>query len=184
MVGLVGCDSPAAGATLSGDSIELDLSGQQHGIWVSGTGKVYATPDIAVLTLGIEAQADTVAEARDQAATAMEAVIAALQAQGIDESDIQTQYFNINQITRWDSDKESEAVTGYRVTNTVTVKVRAVENAGDVIDAVVAAVATRPASAVINFTIDVPQSLYEEARAKAVRIRQAQGGAARRSYRD
>jgi uncharacterized protein YggE len=169
VVGLVGCNSED-GLALSGDtsSLKLDLSGQQQGIWVSGTGKVYATPDIAILTLGIEAQADTVAVARDQAAIAMEAVIAALEAQGIEESDIQTQYFNITQVTRWDSGKESEDVTGYRVTNTVTVKVREIEKAGDFSAAGVAAGGDLTRISDIDFTIDEPQSYYEDAREKAI----------------
>lgn len=69
VVGLVGCSS-GEGVTLNGQnsSLKLSLSGQQEGIWVNGEGKVTAVPDTAVLTLGIEDQEATVAEARDKAA--------------------------------------------------------------------------------------------------------------------
>ncbi|MFW9984237.1 MAG: SIMPL domain-containing protein [Candidatus Odinarchaeota archaeon] len=53
---------------MSGDTGELkiNLNSQQDGIWVNGTGMVYATPDIAILRIGVEAQKTTVAEARDE----------------------------------------------------------------------------------------------------------------------
>ena len=41
------------------------------GISVNGTGSVFGEPDVAVLTLGVEAQADSVGDARAQAAEAM-----------------------------------------------------------------------------------------------------------------
>ena len=66
------------------------------GIWVTGRGEATRAPDLAILNLGIEALADTVSEARDQAATAMEGTVAALRASGIAERDIQTRFFNIS----------------------------------------------------------------------------------------
>ena len=66
------------------------------GIWITGRGEATSAPDLAILNLGIQALADTVAEARDQAATAMEGTVAALRANGIAERDIQTAYFNIS----------------------------------------------------------------------------------------
>jgi uncharacterized protein YggE len=163
VAGLAGC-SP--GAT-SGGSLELKggLNNQQQGIWTTGEGKVYITPDVAVLTLGIQSQETSVAVARDKAATAMKAVIDALKAQGIEDKDIQTQYFNINQTTRWMNDKEE--ITGYRVTNTVVVKVRKIEKAGDVIDKAVEAGGDLTRVNGINFTVDEPQAYYEKARDKA-----------------
>ena len=71
-------------------------SNSNTGIWVTGRGEATSAPDLAILSLGIEALADTVAEARDQAATAMEGTVAALRANGIAERDIQTRFFNIS----------------------------------------------------------------------------------------
>ena len=66
------------------------------GIWVTGRGEATSVPDLAILNLGIQASADTVSEARDQAATAMEGTVVALRANGIAELDIQTTFFNIS----------------------------------------------------------------------------------------
>ncbi|MCI0894104.1 MAG: SIMPL domain-containing protein, partial [Chloroflexi bacterium] len=43
----------------------------QQGIWVSGRGEATAVPDLAILNLGVESFASTVAEARSDAAEAM-----------------------------------------------------------------------------------------------------------------
>src|SRR3989337_1617778 len=92
IIGLSGCDSSGG---VSGQIAGLNLNGQQQGIFVSGSGKVTAVPDIATLRLGIEAQETTVAEAQAQAATAMDQVMTSLTNNGVAKKDIQTQYFNI-----------------------------------------------------------------------------------------
>lgn len=169
VVGLVGCGS-GEGATLNGNSsgLKLNINGQQEGIWVNGEGKVTAVPNTAVLTLGIQSQELTVAEARDKAAEAMTAVMNALKDASIDDNDIQTQYFNIQPVTRWDNDKQQETVIGYQVTNTVTVKVRDVNNTPAVIDSVTAAGGDLTRISSIAFTVDDPTTYYEQARVKAV----------------
>jgi uncharacterized protein YggE len=164
VVGLVGCGS----GTPSNGNVNVNLNGQQEGIWVNGEGKVTAVPDVAVISLGIEAQELTVAEAQAKAAEAMDKVMKALENAGIDRKDIQTQYFNIQKVTRWDNDKQNEVVIGFRVTNTVTAKVRDVTRAGSTIDAVVAAGGDLTRVNSVGFTVDNPASYQEQARVKAV----------------
>ncbi len=165
VVGLAGCSS---GTTTLGEIENLNISSQQQGIWVSGQGKVTAVPDIATLRLGIEAQEATVAEAQTQAAEAMDEVMAALTDNGVAEKDIQTQYFNIRKVTKWDRDKEQEVVIGYRVTNMVTAKIRDIDKAGAIIDAVAEAGGDLTRIDNISFSIDDPSDYYEEAREKAM----------------
>jgi uncharacterized protein YggE len=141
---------------------------QQNGIWVSATGKVYAVPNIAELTLGVEAQAATVAAAQSLANSSMASVIAAIKASGVADEDIQTQYFSIYEVTKWDVDKNETVVTAYQVTNTVTVKVRHIDTVGDVIDAVVAAGGDYIRINGINFTVDDPNIYYAQARVQAI----------------
>jgi len=149
-------------------SVNVNMSNQQQGIWVSGEGKVTAVPDIAMLTLGIEAQEEDVATAQAEASAAMDSVFQALADQDIAEEDIQTVYFNISEVTRWDSSKETQEVIGYRVTNTVSVKVREVEKAGEVIDAVVTAGGNMIRINSISFTVEDPSPYYEQARELAI----------------
>jgi uncharacterized protein YggE len=146
----------------------VNLNNQQVGIWVSGEGKVTVVPDIANLVLGIEAQETTVAAAQAEAAVAMDNVMTALTDNGVAEKDIQTQYFSISQVTSWDDLKNQQIVIGYRVTNQVNAKIRAVDKVGTIIDAVAAAGGDLTRINNISFSIDEPSRYYGEAREKAI----------------
>jgi hypothetical protein len=158
---LVGCTGPTTIGTVG-------LNSQQTGIWVSGEGKVTVTPDIATLWLGITAQAASVAEAQSQATEAMNGVMTALTDGGVADKDIQTQYFSIDQVTRWDEETEQEIVVGYRVTNMVTAKIREIDKTGSIIDAVATAGGDYTRINNISFSVDDPTAYYEEARQKAM----------------
>ena len=177
VLALVGCS--ASPTTI--ETVHVDT--QQTGIWVSGQGKVTAVPDVAILRLGVESQQSTVAEAQAEASVAMDQIMTVLKSNGIDDKDIQTQYYSIYQMTRWDDPKNEEIVTGYRVSNSVTAKIRDVDNVGTVIDAVAGAGGDLTRINGISFTVDDP-SVYEaelmkeamaDAKSKA-EVLAAQGG--------
>jgi uncharacterized protein YggE len=165
VVGLAACSSGKTSGTLQ---LSGNLNNQQEGIWVSGEGKVPAAPDIATLSLGIQSQELTVAEAMSKASVAMDAVMKALKDAGIADKDIQTQYFSIQQVTKWDNDKQEAVVTGYMVTNTVTAKIRDISKAGSVIDAVAGAGGDLTRINNIGFDINDPSAYLEQARTLAV----------------
>ena len=173
IVALSGCYAGIPGPGRPGwanvpSSLQVNLGNQQAGIWVTGEGKVTAVPDIATLRLGIEAQEATVAEAQTQASEAMDRVMAALKDNGVAEKDIQTQYFSVRQRTRWDELMGQEVVIGYRVSNMVTAKIRDIDNAGSIIDAVVKAGGDLTRIDSISFSIDDPSAYFGEAREKAM----------------
>jgi len=174
LIGVVGCVY-GEGAQVSPPSISgylglpvIASSQQQVGLWVNGEGKSKATPDVAMLSLGIEAEAKTVVRAQQDAAQAMDAVMKALKANGVADKDIQTQRFSIYPVRKWIEDEQREIITGYRVTNVVIAKIRQIDKAGPVIDAVAEAGGNLTRIDNIGFTIDNPTPYYNEARAKAV----------------
>jgi len=158
-----GCQAPTS---VSGP--DINIGGQQEGIWVNGTGEVQATPDIAIVNLGVQAQAATVAEAQEQASLAMDNVMASLKADGIADKDIKTTSYNIWQQSRWDPDNQEEIVTGYEVSNSVEVTVRNVTDAGEIIDGVVKAGGDNIRVNGIRFEVEDPSAYLDEAREKAV----------------
>jgi len=164
MVGLCGCGTVPTRATIEG----ISLTSQQEGIWVSGQGKVTVVPDIATLRLGVEAQQASVAEAQTEASEAMNRVMDALTDNGVAKKDIQTQYFSIRKVTRWDNEKQQEIVIGYRVSNIVTVKIRDIDKVGIIIDAVAEAGGDLTRIDSVGFSVDDPSAYYEEAREKAI----------------
>jgi len=168
VIAIVGCSAGSSLGNNGGAPLEINLNDQQEGIWVNGQGKVTAVPDIANLSLGIEAQTATVSEAQAEAASAMDEVMNALTKNGVAKKDIQTQYFNISKITRWDDKNQQEVVIGYRVTNTVNAKIRDIEKAGTIIDAVALAGGDLTRINSIYFSIDDPTAYHKEARDKAM----------------
>lgn len=126
-------------------------------------------PDLAVLRLGVEAQATTVAEASSQAADAMDDIRTSLIANGVLETDIQTQQFSISQVTKWVDEQSEQVIIGYRVTNMVTAKIRDLDKAGTIIDAVAEAGGDLTRIQGIGFTVDDPTPYYDQAREEAVR---------------
>ena len=145
---------------------------QFAGVWVTGEGKVTVVPDVAILSLGVEAQAITVQQAMDEAAIAMDRVMAALRANGVAERDIQTQWFNIYPVRDW-IDEGREILIGYRVTNMVSAKIRDVEATGSIIDRVAEAGGDLARIQGVSFTVDDPSQYHSEARAMAIADAQA-----------
>ena len=158
-ISLVGCRAAGTPTT---------VSNPQTGISVTGEGKVTVSPDVANIQLGIQAQGKTVADAQSQATKAMNDVMAALKANGVADNDIQTQYYNIQQITTWDNVKQQQIITGYQVSNIVSVKVRDVTKAGSVIDAVTVAGGDLTRVNSIQFSLDDPTTSIDKAREKAM----------------
>ena len=168
VMAFMGCSAGSNLGSNGGSPLEINLNNQQEGIWVNGEGKVMAVPDVAILRLGIEAQEASVAEAQNRATDAMDKVMTALKGEGVAEKDIQTQYFNIQRVTRWDNEKQQEIVIGYRVTNMITAKIREIEKTGTIIDAVAVAGGDLTRINSIGFIVDDPSAYYREARAQAV----------------
>lgn len=152
-------------AVLSGSIV---FGQQSTGIWVNGEGKVTVVPDVAILSVGVESQEASVTKAQENAATAMNDVVSQLKQRGIAEKDIRTTVFSISRVTRWDEPKQQEVTIGYRVTNTVSAKIRKVADAGTIIDAVVQAGGDLTRINSISFTVDDPSAYNNEARQKAM----------------
>ncbi len=168
--GTAGCEtlSPPSSSRAPSAGEGALFSQQNTGIWVTGEGKVSVVPDTAILSLGVEAQSATVAEAQEQAASAMTAIVAQLDSYGIAEKDIKTTHFSISPVRRWAEDREEEILIGYRVTNTVTAKIREIDNTGAIIDAAARAGGDYTRINSISFTVDDPAPYREEAREKAM----------------
>ncbi len=168
--GLAGCESlsPPSSTTQAQSGLGAIINLQNNGIWVTGEGKVSVVPDVAILSLGVEVQSSSVAEAQSYAATVMTAVLDELDNAGIAEKDIQTQQFSIYPVRRWSEQEGQEILVGYRVTNMVMAKVRKVEDTGTVIDAVTRAGGDYLRVNSISFTVDDPSAYYEEARELAM----------------
>ena len=149
-----------------GDTIVNSDGSTTTGISVSGTGRATAEPDLVLLQLGVEVERRTVAAAREAAAASQQAIIEALKANGVDEKDIQTVRFSVQ--PRYDSPNRVRVLSGYNLSNVVSITVREIDKASAAIDAAVAAGGDSVVVQGISFAIDDPTDLREEARRAAV----------------
>ena len=148
-------------------SIQYGAS-QQVGIWVTGRGEVTANPDLVILNAGVEARARTVAEARDQAAQAMDQMIQVLTDRGIETGDIQTRFFNISPEYVWNEGRRRQELVGFIVNNQVAVKIRDVGSVGLVIDELAEAGGDLVRIQGVRFTVEDTDELETQARTLAV----------------
>ena len=157
-------------------AVSVQASGSsQAGIWVSGQGTVSLEPDLALLNIGVESMKRTVAEARDEASRAMDAILKILSAKGVADRDIQTRSFNISpryefrEVIDEGFRTNRQVLVGYQVSNTVAIKIRDLDATGDIIDDVVAAGGDVLRINGISFTVDNPKPFMTELREAAVK---------------
>ena len=149
------------------------------GIWVTGTGSMQLAPDLALLNVGVETFGETVADARQQAATAMDSVLEALSGMGVADRDIQTRFFNISPQYEYHEVEVSgrrqgkQVLVGYRVNNSVTVKLRDLDAVGETIDGVAEAGGDTVRIDGIRFTVEDTDRLIDDLREMAVADAQA-----------
>lgn len=134
---------------------------------VTGTGTAKAAPDEASFSTGVVSQAASAGQALAANSRAMNAVIAALEKQGVAEKNIQTSDLSLD--PQYQSCKPGvvcpQRIVGYQVSNTVHVTVD-LAKAGPVLDALVASGSNRIDG--ISFAIHDPKPLLNRARNEAV----------------
>ena len=152
-------------------------------ITVSGEGEITAAPDIATVNFTIRESAKTVPEAQKLAEAKMVKALASLSSLGIDKKDTKTVSYTVN--PKYESQATycvsgycpvgKTIVTGYEITESVQVKVRKIEKAGDVLGALGAIEITEISGP--EFTVDDINKANAEAKAKAIADARAKASA-------
>ena len=133
-------------------------------------GEVTAAPDQATVSVGVETEAPTAAQAMARNAERMSQVVAAFVRAGIAEKDIQTSQLSLNAQYQYDQNKPPR-LTGYLAANQLTITVRELSRLGRTLDAAVASGANQIHG--IAFGLNNPQQAEDAARRKAVQALQA-----------
>lgn len=140
-------------------------------IQLTGHGEVMAAPDTAFVTSGVTSQGATAKDALAANTADMTLLIATLKSAGIDAVDIQTSGFSVSPNYVYSDEKDANGyqlpprISGYTVTNQVTVHVRDLGVLGKVLDQSVQVGANTING--ITFSVDDPSALYAEARKAA-----------------
>ena len=147
---------------------------------VSGTGRVTVAPDRYSFTVGVQTIATTVDDAVRENNTRVAAVIAALKKAGAQEKEIRTSNFSI-----WPQQDyqpgQTPRITGYQVTNSVTVTRDKIGDAGKLLQAAISAGVNT--STGLQFEVSDPtrgrdeglRAAFSDAKSKAIVLATAAG---------
>lgn len=157
---LVACSPPAASEK------------QARTMTVSGEGFVMATPDMAVVNVGVATQGKTASEALAANTARMTALFQVIAGLGIEDKDVQTASVAVTpRYAPPDPEHPDRAqpgeIVGYDASNQVTVKVRDLRKLGDALDAFVSTAGANNLQG-LAFDFSDPTPLRDEARKNAV----------------
>lgn len=144
-------------------------------ISVTGEGEVFAKPDVASFSFTLNAkEADAVA-AQNKVTEMMDSVLAYLKEAGVEEKDVKTDYYNLapwyeypqHYCTMMYCPPQGEpTLKGYEVNQSVTVKVRDIAKAGEILSQVGSKGAQNVSG--IQMTVDDTNALKDQARELAI----------------
>ena len=159
----------AVAITLAGAPAVVSAEAPTPQISVTGEGDKAIAPDMAVLNLSVVSEEKTARAALDDNNSAMASVLQALKEQDIAERDLQTSGFSIQPqyvYPKNSSRDERPRIVGYRVSNSLTVRIRDLTRLGEIIDLSVSLGVNQGGN--ITFTNDDPSAAITEARKAAV----------------
>ncbi len=136
-------------------------------ITVSGEASVVTAPDVATLSLGATGRGKDPITAMNATSEILDAVIARLRDQGLEERDIQTSSLRLNRMARWDREKEIEVFQGFEASNMLSIRVRDLSQLSEVLGAVLQDGANSLSN--LSWGVQDTQTLEDEARRRAIK---------------
>jgi len=144
-------------------------------ISVTGRGETYIKPDIASFNYTVLEEGKTATEAQTKATAKTNAVLDAVKKAGVAEKDVKTISYNIypkyeytNSVcTQYSCPPSKSTIVGYEVSQSIEVKVRDIEKAGDML-VVVGGLNVSNVSG-LSFVVDDMEAAKAEVRKQAIK---------------
>lgn len=158
-----------------------------HEINVTGDGKVFVKPDVALVTFGAHTEATKSQDAVNSNNKIMNAMISSIKALGVEDKDIQTTLYSLNPIDIYNyvtpmigaagsasSGVASSGIAmpvrkyskGFALDQQISIKIRNFDKINNILDAATSAGANTVGS--LQFTVDDFSKAQADARAKAI----------------
>jgi uncharacterized protein YggE len=119
---------------------------------VSGQGEVSAEPDLAHVTLGVQARRPTMAEARKEVATTVDRVLALCKDLKIEPKYVNATRVQVQPDYSWDERNRKQVLLGYIVSRDVQVELRDLDQLGPLIERAVSAGVNQVSDPVLDST--------------------------------
>ncbi|HYE22258.1 MAG TPA: SIMPL domain-containing protein [Verrucomicrobiae bacterium] len=140
----------------------------ENTISISAEGRVSASPDTATVGLGVLVQSSSAESAQTQATEKTNQIVDFVKKQGIADEDITTSNFNI--YPRYNYDGGTNRIIGYEANQTVTVKIKGINNNAAQVGKILEGATTNGANQIqgVSFGFDDPDDLRQLARKEAI----------------
>ena len=137
-------------------------------ITVTADGKAHIAPDIATLVFAVVSQGTSAEAVQKENTDKINLAIDYLKKQGVEAKDIQTSNYNLYPRYKYNQTTSEQTIIGYELNQTVTVKVRNLENASVLVGGLASAGVNQISS--FNYGIEDPEAPRNEARAEAFNL--------------
>ncbi len=153
--------------TVSGcDASPGSAAGYPRQVTVIGSGEVQGVPDALTADISIEFSAADVTTAMNQTNERQQALINALVDAGVDRKDLSTTQVSLQ--PQYSSEGAgASTITGYRASNSITVKIREVDSASAALALIVSTGGDATRINSVSYSIDNDSQLVRDARARA-----------------
>ncbi len=136
-------------------------------ITVSAEGKTTVSPDTATISFSVMTQGKNPQDLSTNNTDKMNAAIEFLKSQGISEKDVKTTNYNLSPDYRYDQNTQRNYITGYTLTQTVSVKIHDFTKIAPVLAGLTPLGVNEIGG--VNFTVDNPDALLSAARTDALK---------------
>jgi uncharacterized protein YggE len=133
---------------------------------VTGTGSAFLTPDVVIVTLGVQTQGTNIGDTVAANNRAAAQVLSAVTSLGVAAEDVQTTYFSVSTQPKYDEFGNPTDQVTYWVDNTVTVSLRDTAQLGNLLQTALASGANSVQG--VNYTVDNPDAALSDARSEAM----------------
>ncbi len=134
-------------------------------ITIAAEGKTTVTPDLAESSFSVVSRGKSPQDIADSNNQKISAVITFLKSEGLGEKDIATTGYSLSPDYQYDQNTQRNFITGYTLTQTVTVKMRDFKKVPEIIGGLTPLGVNQIGG--INFTVEDPEKYLSVARADA-----------------
>lgn len=134
-------------------------------ITVTGEGKTFVKPDIALVSLGVQTEARSSVDAVNHNNEKMNAIIKAIKESGVEEKDIKTSLYNLSPV--YDYPQQGRVFKGYSLDQQIQVKIRNFDKISEILDKATANGANTIGD--LQFTVDDMEKVRAMAREEAIK---------------
>jgi len=128
-----------AASMLASASVAMAAEVPLRLVSVTGSGEVTAQPDMAYVTLGVEARRPTLAEARTEVSATVERVLALTRELKIEPKFVDSTRLQVQPDYRWDEQSSKQVLLGYLVSRQVDVELHDLDRLGTLLEKSVSA---------------------------------------------